>query len=483
MGLFDSLADSFRSRLLQFLVPGMLEDPAKYQRVNRLLQLRDYASGFHPRLLKTKPGQFDDNLALNFVGLIAKRAVSMLVGGGVEFDLQGEDITPQDEHLAKVWDENKKSLLLNRIVHLGAILGTCAVKLVPDGLVSAVDGELYPRIVALDPTWLTIRTDPHDVDRVIGYTIEYVVPDHTSRSGVRGFRETTDLMRGPVPEGETGVTGETFWIVRTFELAENGRWELQGEDTTWPYEFAPILTWQNLPRMGSPYGVADIEDVLPLQDRLNFVASNISKIIRYYAHPMRYVKGVGQAGEGTLNIGPDEMPRFGGDQAAIEQLEMQGDLGSSVNYLLMLRQSLFDISQTVDLTSVADKVGALTNFGLRVLYLDSLSKLGMKRDLYGEALRDLNHRLLVLAGFDGEDADGGEIIWPDAVLPQNDKEVLEVLEKEHDLGVTSIQTIAQERGRDFEEETERIAQEKQGEENLGNVLLRAFQRGQQGTGE
>jgi hypothetical protein len=358
------------------------------------------------------------------------------------------------------------------------------VKLVPDGNVSPIDGEPYPRIIALDPTWITVRTDPHDVDMVVGYTIEYVVPDQTSRTGLRGFRETTDLMRGAIAgeNGEPSALTVASWVVRIFELAENGKWIQMGEDTIWPYDFAPILVWQNLPRMGSPYGVADIEDVLPLQDRVNFVASNISKIIRYYAHPMRYAKGIGQAGEGTLNIGPDEMPRFGGDQAAIEQLEMQGDLGSSVNYLLMLRQSLFDISQTVDLTSVADKVGALTNFGLRVLYLDSLSKLGMKRDMYGEALRDLNHRLLVLAGFDGEDADGGEVIWPDAVLPQNDKEVLEVLEKEHDLGVTSIQTIAQERGRDFEEETQRIGLEKQGEENLGNVLLRAFQRGQQGEG-
>jgi hypothetical protein len=75
-----------------------------------------------------------------------------------------------------------------------------------------------------------------------------------------------------------------------------------------------------------------------------------------------------------------------------------GDLASSQQFLLTLRQSLFDITQTVDISSMTDKLGALTNFGLRVLYADALAKLEQKRRLYGDALLDINRDCLPSTG-------------------------------------------------------------------------------------
>ncbi len=100
------------------------------------------------------------------------------------------------------------------------------------------------------------------------------------------------------------------------------------------------------------------------------------------------------------------MPVFSGDNALISNLEMQSDLTSSQQFLMNLRQSLFDISRTVDITSLSDKLGALTNFGLRVLFLDAMAKIGTKQEIYGEALTEINHRLLVIGEIDP--VDGGE---------------------------------------------------------------------------
>ena len=58
--------------------------------------------------------------------------------------------------------------------------------------------------------------------------------------------------------------------------------------------------------------------------------------------------------------------------ALIQNLEMQSDLNSSLNFIRYLRQALFDVSRAVDIDSMADKLGSLTNFGLRVLYQDAL---------------------------------------------------------------------------------------------------------------
>src|SRR6185436_8107203 len=72
---------------------------------------------------------------------------------------------------------------------------------------------------------------------------------------------------------------------------------------------------------------------------------------------------------------------------------------SSLNYMHFLRQAFFDSGRELDPATVQYKLGALTNFGLRVLFRDSLEKTGTKRLLYGAGLRLLCQRALELGGF------------------------------------------------------------------------------------
>jgi hypothetical protein len=158
---------------------------------------------------------------------------------------------------------------------------------------------------------------------------------------------------------------------------------------------------------------------------------------------------------------------------SIQNLEMQSDLASSQAYLMSLRQSLFDISRTVDISSMADKLGALTNFGLRVLYTDALAKLHTKQALMGEALEQVNQRLLYLAGLDDEP---GVVIWPDNT-PRDMLSDLQADQLELGTGTVSKQTIAAETGRDWEAEQERIAEETTAGGNIGALFIEQFNRG------
>jgi hypothetical protein len=153
---------------------------------------------------------------------------------------------------------------------------------------------------------------------------------------------------------------------------------------------------------------------------------------------------------------------------------MQSDLESSLNFIKFLRQAIFDIARSVDIDSLADKLGALTNFGLRVLYQDALSKVEDKRGLYGEALIQINHILLELAGF--KNTDGGEIIWFD-VLPVDEVGQINALKTDMDLGLVSKQTASNKRGYEWEDEEQRLADEKVSGDNVGAALLRAFGQG------
>lgn len=450
------IGDTLRSRLIGWLFPAGGADSAWMQQLTDLATKRDYYNGAQKRQMKQKIGQADDNLTINFVQLIVERAISMQFGTGVEFELDVDQESPPAQYLQSVWEANKKDILLHKVGQFGAINGTCALKIIPNGVQHRVTNALLPRLIAIDPLYLRIIARPDDIDTVERYEIMYVIE---TENGSEGRKEVTMRDGGA-------------WLVQYYISPKNtGKWVLEREEP-WLYPFAPIIHWQNLPNAGSTYGRSDIEDVMELQDRLNFVAGNISKVIRYHAHPKTW--GVGFAGDvGRVSWGADEMVTVPSTDGKIQNLEMQSDLASSLQYLTQLRQVTFDLSRTVDISSMSDKLGSLTNFGLRVLYQDATAKIQSKREICGDALADLNGRLLQLGGYD---VPGGTVVWQE-MLPVDDSE--QIAEDEFALGnkLVSRETVATRRGYDWETEQEKIQAEQAQGDNIGAALLRAFNGG------
>lgn len=433
---------------------------------------RNYRTGIHARPLKVKPGQQDDNTAVNYTGLVVKRSVALLFGKGIEFDAE-DDESPEMQYLEAVWNANKQEILLMTLATFGAEQGTCYLKIMPDA--TQLNGVVYPRLVAVDPALVTIQTRPDDKDIVLRYIIEYVVPGLDGKDEAR--RQVTERDDGIefTQDGQQIQARQPVWYVRDYvsSAATNGRWVVTSE-IVWPFEFPPIHHWQNLPEPTSVYGSPDVTpDVIELQDRVNYVASNIAKIVRLYAHPQRYGKNLGQLP--AIALGPDQMPNYNTPDAEIRQLDALGDLASSQAFLQFLRASLFDVTMTVDMSSFADKIGAVTNFGLRVLFEDALSKNGQKQELYGDALIEINRRLLVLAGYDG--ADPIKIIWPDP-LPVDDQAQILAIRQQLELQLMSKTTAQLELGLDPEIESERMGEEQSTSESVGSMILRAFEGGQ-----
>jgi len=464
MGILDSIRNGMRTWL------GVYDtgyDEFRERQEKTALE-RDYRLGFQRRMLKTKTGQPDDNIFVNFVGLLVDRSVSGLFGEGITFELPGGNIetkvkgkkvikqSNEQIYIEKVWDLNKQEILLHKSALLASESGTGYIKVQPDGIVDK-DGKTYPRLIPLDPLYMTMETTPHDCDTVIRYIIRY---NYMRGDDEIAFKEVTEL------------NDKGKWEVITYEDSGSGYVELSRE--TWEYGWPPIIHWQNLPTAGSPYGQADItDDVIMLQDRLNFIASNISKIIRFHAHPKTYTINANPPKENSW--GGDQMIQFSGSDVVVSNLEMQSDLASSQAFFLSMRQALFDITRTVDIDSIADKLGALTNFGLKVLYQDALSKINTKRELYGDALIELNSRLLEMNGMNN---DAGEILWPD-VLPVNGKEQSEELKVDIELGLTTPQTASAIKGYDWEVEQERKAENSENNMSVGEAILTQFQRGQE----
>lgn len=438
MGLIDSIRDGAR----RFLG---IDDYHEQPRIEAIERNRKYVRGEQRKMLKT--GGYDDNVTVNVSGIIVDRWVSWLFGHGIEFDLPGDDDSLEQEYIDSVWYANRKEILLHRIAVNGAESGNAYVKVIPNGL-----GDL-PRLVAVDPMFVSMETDPDDIDHVIRYTVSYGDPDDKYRK-----TEVSQL------EGNT-------WVVRVY-TKRRGQQELV-EEREWGYDFAPIVHCQNLPNSTSCYGYPDIDDnTRVMQDNVNFIASNINKIIRLHGHPQKWGKNLGNMR--NVGTGADKIIDVGA-MGELSVIQPVSDLTSSQNFLQWYIKQLYATTRTVDLDSLADKLGALTNFGLHVLFKDTLTKLATKRALYGEMLTELNRRLLVIGGF--ANTDPGKIEWHD-VIPENKQDTATYLQALKNLGVISNETIAMRAGLDYTAEQEKIANDKAGEANIGAMLLSAFNRGQ-----
>jgi len=455
MGIFDNL----RNGALNWLFAGLFDEPAT-QRIASMQQRRDYREGRHKQQIKARPGKTDDNIYINFSGLVIDRSISMLFGEEPEFDLPGEaDDTPEDQYINSVWEANKKQIFLHRMAMLASEDGTGYVKIVPAGLIK--DDVELPRFVLVDPKWVEMDTNPEDFEQVIRYTIKFATV------GLDG----KELLRKQVHEAQ-----DNNWLISDYQLssATGGKWVLM-QSEVWDYTWAQILHFQNLPSADDVYGTPDLtEDVIRLQDKLNFLASNINKIVRLWAHPKSYTYGLGTDNKEVVSMDVGEILTANNPEAFWKTVELNSDLASSTTFFTTMRQAFFDVTRTVDIDSVADKLGALTNFGLRVLYQDAVNKIKTKQRLYGDALLEINRRLLEMNNMT---PDPGEIIWKDN-LPVNGTEESQELKTDVETGLLSKQTASVMKGYDWEQESERMEGEQEQETNLGDQLLKNFDRGQ-----
>jgi hypothetical protein len=417
---------------------------------------RNYRAGIQKKQLKTKQGQPDYNIVMNFTGLVIDRSVSMLFGKGIEFDY-GEvaegQTNPNEDYINKVWAANRKEILLHKFGLNGAEIGTWYCKVIPDGV--EYQGKLYPRLVCLDPMLMTIETKPDDIETVTAYIIIYMI----DRDGKEvAFEEKTSLQENGTWLIESGIIKNKKFVVEKSE--------------TWDNPFPPIIHGQNLINIESVYGDPDVtDDVDELQDMLNKTSGNVSKIIDIHGHPQTIGEGLNSRESIDVEPGKMTIVPLG---AKVYNVEMQSDLSSSMGYMLAMRQALFDITRTVDLSSFADKLGALTNFALHVLYQDALSKNESKKQLYGDALLELNRRLLLLASMTPEE---GHIEWPEP-LPVNTAEEIQGLTFDLQNGLVSNETVSEKRGYVWASENEKIQAEKSQGDNIGAALLANFTRGQ-----
>ncbi|HOM83931.1 MAG TPA: phage portal protein, partial [Armatimonadota bacterium] len=303
---------------------------------------------------------------------------------------------------------------------------------------------------------VSVRWNPDDIEDVVEYRIQYTGMDPETGK--------------PVTRRQ-GITRDgNVWRIREQEIRPGSAMWVTIREAVWPHEWSPIVDCQNLPEPNEYWGIPDVEeDALTLNGAINFVLSNITRIIRYHAHPKTWGRGFTAQ---QLNIAADETIVLPSPDAELHNLEMQSDLASSLALYERLREALFLTARVPEVaTGKLDCAGALSGVALNILYQPLIEKTETKRRTYGEMLVELNRRLLALGGF-GEDR-YTVIHWPE-LLPGDPRAEAETALIYQQLGV-SQDTLLQRLG--FDPDLERQKREV-GSAELGEQLLTAFERGE-----
>ena len=411
------------------------QNAADQDRLQAIARAWDYYEGRHPLPLKVKPGQVDDNVIVNLARPVVDKGISLLFGKEVtwQIDESASTTTGAEQFLDDVWTANDKMVLLQELAQNGALSGLAAVKVDPKP-----DGTY--RLINLDPCNLRIFCEDEDIDAVWRYRIQYTACDRDGNELVK---------RQDITKDDSGHS----WTIQNYKAGSaDTTFKEDGGPIAWTYPLPPIVHCKNLPCANSVEGYGDLEDVR-LNDALNLIASSTRKILRLHAHPITVGKDVGGAMLSRDAGAFWELPNPSSD---LWNLEMQSDLESSHKFYQLLRAAFYAMGRMPDLSQIGD-LGALTNFGLRVLFADALERTAIKRLTYGGLIVRTNRLLCLLAG-KGDNVTT-KLTWPDP-LPTNKKENVETVAAEQATGLTSDETLTDELGRDYADEQKRLKAER-----------------------
>lgn len=443
MRLLSTLRDFFYAPILQTQQAALtIEHEAVNQQRERITRINHawdiYRSGGNDPL-RVVPGQPDDNTLINMCRVIVEKGADFLFGKPVEFDVIG-DYEAEEAWLKDVWDANGREVLLHDIAINGGVTGDVFVKVIND------KERPYPRLVNVDPGCVYAIWDPDDIEKVVEYRIEWVgISPSDGRS----------VARRQIIARNSGT-----WAILDYESRDRDAEYHEIGREVWPYPWCPLFQAKNLPAPNEFYGTPDLtSDIIHINDRLNFIASNTSKIIRHHAHPKTWGRGFNAQ---QIDMSPDNITIVNNTEGMLQNLEMNSDLQSSLNWYKYLQHALHTIARVPEVaTGRVEGLGQLSGVALEILYGPIVDKTRTKRILYGQMLNDLNESLLELGG-KGVDMKC-RCKWSDP-WPVDDLTQAQIAIIHQNIGV-SRRTILTELGYDFDRERKQAEQDDDPEPN------------------
>src|SRR6059058_23933 len=312
----------------------------------------------------------------NYVRALSDFITNFTFSRGVEFQ------TPKEtEHiipglLKKVWEvDNNKTEVLWEMGQNGGVTGDCFVKIAWDPAFEDSEGNVHPgrcRILPLNPAYAYPEWHPHDRERLLRFKLKYRFYG-TTIEGTRTVMTYTEII--------TDDTVEEYLNDELIDQRPN------------PLGAIPVVHIPNVRVSGSPWGLSDITDVIPLNREYNEKSLEISDIINYHAAPVTIITG---AKASNLERGPKKVWSLPSDKATAFNLAGGTEaIPAAMTYLQMLKTSMHEMTGVPE--SALGQMQPISNtsgVALSIQFQPMMHRYHMKQMTYTVGLDKINEYVL-----------------------------------------------------------------------------------------
>jgi hypothetical protein len=469
-------------------IPGIPEyfnkDQEKRERLERYVKSWEaYLAELPDPILDDS--EYNNNTKVNPARAIVNVGVFFLFGNGVKFEespdmserlgkaashtvaTTGKVVPPWLSDLNACWEANRKESFLMNMGLSGAIHGDVVIELIPNGA-----GEMleFPRVLLHDPANIDADTDPNDCEKVVRWTIEYITYDVQGDPICRIKEIAADQDENDVIQSWTiqHYEQQMSYIAGTGWTPNDQPKVKVGSPVLWPYSWAPIEHCQNLELPHMFWGLPDLDaSSIEVIESLQRTKSSLNKIINIHAAPRMWAKNVMPDQVDDIDVSADNIITLPNMESELHVLTMIQNISPSVDHAKGLKEDLYEMVQVppIALGQLDTTASSMSGIQQSILYSPIVQKTALKRISYGDMLKRLNRKLLILMGHENtKEYRGLTVVWPES-MPGSAYLERQTIETDHQLGVSKYTTLTK-LGYDGKEEEVRRLDEMEAELKL-----------------
>lgn len=320
----------------------------------------------------------DSQITVNWCRAFADYHLNFHFGKGVQFFSPEASAAIVPYLLKRVWDEdNDRMSVIYELGQNGVVTGDVFAKVAyeppwrdPNSFVHS--GRI--RILPLNPAYCFPTWHPHDRARMLEFKLKYKFWT-TAADGTKAVATYVEI-----------ITDE--WI------REYVNDEMISARPN-PLGRIPIAYTQHRPISSSPWGLGEVQELVPLNREYNEKVTDVSEIINYHAAPVTVITG---AKPSNLEKGPRKVWTIGNKDAKIQNLTLDTNFQGPLGYLQLIKLAMHELSGVPE--SALGTMQPLTNtsgVALHLQYLPLMLVHQRVRIQYSRLFRAINELVILYA--------------------------------------------------------------------------------------
>jgi hypothetical protein len=258
----------------------------------------------------------------------------------------------------------------------GAVSGDCFVKVAYEEAYEDSVGRLHAgkvRILPLNASFAFPEFHPHDRERLIRFKLKYRFWG-TSLEGTRQVFTYTEILTDDIIE--------EYINDELIDSRPN------------PLGTIPVIHIPNVRVSGSPWGLSDCHDIIPINRTYNEVSTDVADIVNYHAAPVTVIIG---AKANQLEKGANKV--WGGlpKDARVENLEggAQG-LKGAMDFLALMKKSMHELTGVPETAlGMAQPISNTSGVALSIQFQPLMNKWNQKITQYSRGIQRINELIIL----------------------------------------------------------------------------------------